>query len=502
MMRSIRSKILVAFAGLGGALLAMTLFSWADLRFVERQIGAARQIDGLREQIQEMRRHEKNALLYRLADERQAAVHLATLQLEALKRFLPTHPEANPALSRFADPALIAALRQDLMAYRELVGELAAEPPLGAASATETPGAQASEDELRRVGHRLSSRIDELAATAAERLGQALGASQRAQLYFALSVLAVAFVVAVMLVRVVARPLRELERNLKPLAEGRFDSLPAVSDDREMVSLTRALSRMLEELERRRRQVLQAEKLASLGVLAAGVAHELNNPLGNVSAAAQILREELGELPVERRQWLNQIDTEVVRAQVIVQRLLDYAQRKPQAGEPVSLSDVVESALILLRAQFPAAATVALEIPGTIRVVADRQRLQQVFINLIGNALASTVRGVSPRVRVIAAAGTPWAPEADAFVVGVLPLGSPCVTVCVSDDGAGIPRPLWPRVFDPFFTTREPGQGVGLGLFVVAEIVQESGGSIAVDASDFGGARFCLAFPAQGKPPA
>jgi signal transduction histidine kinase len=499
MMHSIRSKILVAFAGLGGALLAMTLFSWADLRFVERQIGAARQIDGLREQIQEMRRHEKNALLYRQADEARAAVQLASRQLEALNRFLPTGPEVNPALSRFADPASVAALRHDLLAYRELVGQLAADPPVAAANA---PAARSAEDELRRVGHRLSTRIDDLAATAAERLGQALGASQRAQLYFALSVLAVAFIVAVMLVRVVARPLRELERNLKPLAEGRFDSLPAVSDDREMVSLTQALSRMLDELERRRRQVLQAEKLASLGVLAAGVAHELNNPLGNVSAAAQILREELGVLPVERSQWLNQIDTEVVRAQGIVQRLLDYAQRKPQASDPVVLAEVVGSALSLLGAQFPAAATVALEIPGAIRVLADRQRLQQVFINLIGNALASTVRGVSPRVRVIGAADTPWAPAADAFVVGVLPLGSRCVTVCVSDDGAGIPRQLWPRVFDPFFTTREPGQGVGLGLFVVAEIVQESGGSIAVDASDFGGARFCLAFPAQGKTPA
>lgn len=494
MMHSIRSKILVAFAGLGGALLAMTLFSWADLRFVERQIGAARQIDGLREQIQEMRRHEKNALLYRQADERQAAVELAGLQLAALNLFEPSSAQANPVLSRFADPAAIAALRQDLLAYRELVGQLAAALPT-----VTTPGDPTSEEELRRVGHRLSTRMDEMAATAAEKLGQALGASQRAQLYFALSVLAVAFVVAVMLVRVVARPLRELERNLKPLAEGRFDSLPAVSDDREMVSLTQALTRMLDELERRRRQVLQAEKLASLGVLAAGVAHELNNPLGNVSAAAQILREELGALPVERRQWLTQIDTEVVRAQVIVQRLLDYAQRKPQASDPVVLAEVVGSALTLLRAQFPAAASVALEIPGAIRVVADRQRLQQVFINLIGNALASTVRGVSPRVRVVAAADTPWAPEAGAFVVGLLPLGSPCVTVCVSDDGAGIPRPLWPRVFDPFFTTREPGQGVGLGLFVVAEIVQESGGSIAVDASDFGGARFCLAFPAAGK---
>lgn len=496
MMHSIRSKILVAFVGLGGALLAMTLFSWADLSFVERQIGAARQIDGLREQIQEMRRHEKNALLYRQPDEARAAVLLAGQQLAALDRFDPADVPANPVLSRFADAASIAALRQDLLAYRELVGRL-----VGDLAAVARPGDPAGEEELRRVGHRLSTRIDQMAAVAAEKLGQALGASQRAQIYFALGMLAVAFVVAVMLVRVVARPLRELERNLKPLAEGRFDSLPAVSGDREMVSLTQALTRMLDELERRRRQVLQAEKLASLGVLAAGVAHELNNPLGNVSAAAQILREDLGQLPVERGQWLTQIDTEVVRAQVIVQRLLDYAQRKPQASDPVALADVVGSALTLLRAQFPAAATVALEIPATIRVLADRQRLQQVFINLIGNALASTVRGVSPRVRVVAADDTAWAPAADAFVVGLLPLGSACVTVCVSDDGAGIPRPLWPRVFEPFFTTREPGQGVGLGLFVVAEIVQESGGSIAVDASDFGGARFCLAFPGKGNLP-
>lgn len=493
MMNSIRSKILVAFAGLGGALLATTLFSWADMRFVEQQVAAARLIDGLREQTQEMRRHEKNALLYRQADERQAAERLAVQLLAVVE---PAGGQPSPALSRFADPALIEKLARDLRTYRALVSR----PPAGFPAVSAGGHVTSSdEEELRDVGHRLSGAMDDLAARAAGQLSEALQASQRALLIFALSVLAIAFIVAVMLVRVVARPLRELERNLKPLAEGRFDSLPAVSNDREMLSLTRALSRMFDELERRRRQVLQSEKLASLGVLAAGVAHELNNPLGNVSAAAQILREELGDLPVERRQWLAQIDTEIVRAQEIVQRLLDYAQRRPQANQAVVLARVVQSALTLLRAQFPAAAAVDLRIPQELVVAADPQRLQQVFINLIGNALASTVRGVSPRVSV-AAASSPayaggWAPAADAFVVGVLPVGAACVTVCVSDDGAGIPRALWSRVFDPFFTTREPGKGVGLGLFVVAEIVQECGGSIAVDAADSGGARFCMVFP-------
>lgn len=491
-MPSIRSKILAAFLGLGGALIAMSWFSWADLRFLEQQVRVVRMIDGLRERAQEMRRHEKNALLYRQADEGASALALADALRAGLRAIDPADPTWRPALGPYAEAAALDALRQDVESYRGRIGALQLALP-GAGSAA---GGRSGDDALRTVGHRISGSMDALANAASTQLASALASSQRALLLFAATVLAIALVVAAVLARAVVRPLRELERNLKPLAEGRFDTLPVVSDDREMVSLIGALSRLFEELEQRRRRALQAEKLAALGVLAAGVAHELNNPLGNVSAAAQILREEAGALSIDQTQWFAQIDAEILRAQGIVQRLLDYAQRQPGPLGRVPLAEVVRQALALLRARFPAAATVRVDISDEVAVTADRQRLQQAFINLIGNALASPREGLAPRVSVSAtAAGAVWPPSPTAFVVGALEAPGPGVTVCVCDEGPGIPRHLWSRVFDPFFTTREPGKGVGLGLFVVAEIVQESGGAVAVDASPGGGARFCLAFP-------
>ena len=491
-MSSIRSKILLAFAALSSALLVMTLFSWADLRFVEQQVHAARLIDGLREQTQEMRRHEKNALLYHQAHELPAAQGLALRQIETLAALNPSGTAGPPELSRADTHNSLAALRLDLQTYGALMQGLSstmADPQTSATTAAAEP--------LRQVGQRLSTRTDQLATQANSQLTAALRASQQALLLAALTVLLFTAGIAIVLVRVVVQPLRNLERQLKPLAQGKFGQLPAVSNDREMLSLTQALSRMFDELESRRRQLLQAEKLASLGVLAAGVAHELNNPLGNVSAAAQILREELPGLSPAHAQWLGQIDAEVLRAQGIVQRLLDYAQHRPHAPTLalVNLQDTVQSAITLLRSRFAAASSIDVDIAPALGVVADRQRLQQVFINLIGNALGSIAPSAVPQIQ-ISAECTAWRPSAEAFVVGFLPSAALCILVCVLDNGPGIPRENWSRIFDPFFTTKEPGQGVGLGLFIVAEVIQEYGGSIAINANPTGGASICIALPA------
>lgn len=489
-MDSIRSKILFAYFGLATGLVAVALFAWADLRFVERTIAQGSRIAVLREHAGEMRRHEKNTLLYRLADERDQA-------LERADRLRVALAATDTTAGGLLDVATRQALHGELDDYRQLISRIDTVTPAGRPAGRT---AQATESALRAVGHRISAQIDQLAERGNTALAAALETARRALLFFVSVVLLLALLVAFSLIRAVVRPLRQLERNLRPLAEGRFDALPQVSADREMVSLVHALRRMFDELEQRRRQVLQSEKLASLGVLAAGVAHELNNPLGNISAAAQILQEEAARPePSDLGIWTRQIDAEALRAQAIVRTLLDYAQRPPLVAGPVRLDAVIDKALQLLRSRFPAVAAVELDLAAEAEVNADPQRLQQVFINLLGNALAMDRAPATLQVRIEGrlgrAAPPDWPPSPDAFVVGALPPGQALLRVAVSDNGPGIAPELWPRIFDPFFTTREPGQGVGLGLFVVVEILQEHGAAIAVDRSPSGGARFCLAFP-------
>lgn len=514
-MHSIRSKILLAYFGLAAGLIAIALFAWADLRFVEQKIAQGQRFEVLRDHVQEMRRHEKNTLLYRLPEEKQLALDLADRAGSSADALSPMGAAGDAVLSDSQHLALVAELNE----YRRGLSEIS----VGTTLSTHAPAADVdSENALRQVGHRISTRIDTLADNGATQLRRALKTSQDALLIFASAVLSLALIVAFSLIRAVVRPLRELERNLKPLAEGRFDALPEVSGDREMVSLVKALKRMLDELDRRRRQVLQSEKLASLGVLAAGVAHELNNPLGNISAAAQILQEEIERPnPARLRVWTQQIDAESTRAQNIVRTLLDYAQRKTPMHSAVNLCTVIEKSLALLRNQFPAVGTLQIDIPANAQVMADPQRLQQVFINLIANALSALsaldqedaphLSNTRPDVtsikvtitgREMAATIKDWPPSPNAYVIGATPPDTPLFIVCVCDDGPGIPAEHWPKVFDPFFTTRDPGRGIGLGLFIVAEIMQEQGASISVDQAPAGGARFCLAFPALQANPA
>jgi signal transduction histidine kinase len=274
-----------------------------------------------------------------------------------------------------------------------------------------------------------------------------------------------------------------------------------VSRDREIVSFTAALNRMLEELELHRRQVLQSEKLAALGTLASGVAHELNNPLGNISGACQILMEELdglATLPADTRtalvEWLAQIDDETERARRIVRTLLDYSRKPVREGASCLLGEVLEKSLLLLRQRLPGEDCVRLDLPPDLRVCADPQRLQQVFINLIQNALDAGGASVHVTIRAGQAGPADWPPAGAGLVVGA-EAGRSAVLITVEDDGPGIPAERLDHIFDPFFTTRDPGEGTGLGLYIVGEIVQEQGGAIAVASPPSGGVCFSLWLP-------
>ena len=142
---------------------------------------------------------------------------------------------------------------------------------------------------------------------------------------------------------------------------------------------------MLRELDTRRRRMLQAEKLASLGVLVAGVAHELNNPLANISSSCQLLLEELESAnPEQLATWLRQIDGETERARQIVLALLEFGRQRELSLEPVRLVELFDKTRMLLGSNLRScAAQLDIEVPDDLVVHADPHRLQQVFINLV-----------------------------------------------------------------------------------------------------------------------
>jgi two-component system, NtrC family, sensor kinase len=230
------------------------------------------------------------------------------------------------------------------------------------------------------------------------------------------------------------------------------------------------------------RELASTERLAAIGRLAGGVAHEINNPLGSILAFAQImLRQTVTE--AERKEYLADIEESALRCKVIVDSLLRFS-RQASGTERRSLlvNDVVRDAVRAFGAREPERAHPARLALGerVPPVLGDAGQLQQVVTHLLSNALDSGGR----RGEVEIATST----------------DTDDVVIVVRDRGAGIPEENLQRLYEPFFTTKEEGKGRGLGLAVVYAIVKEHGGKIVARNRDGGGAEFCVTLPAALDP--
>src|SRR5437870_3927077 len=245
---------------------------------------------------------------------------------------------------------------------------------------------------------------------------------------------------------------------------------------------TAEMQRREQELRDKQEQLVQAGKLATLGELTTGVAHELNNPLNNtglfVGNAVDLL--ELGGTdtgPIVRA--LRQALQQVGKATEIISHLRTFGRAAPVSREPISLRQVIERSLALMREQLRLREIeVTADLgPAEPVVVGNPIQLEQVFLNLLTNARDAVADAPRKAIRISGA------------------VGAATVAVAVADTGPGIPPGLERRIFDPFFTTKEVGQGTGLGLSITYGIVKEHGGTISVVSQPGEGATFLLQLP-------
>lgn len=209
-------------------------------------------------------------------------------------------------------------------------------------------------------------------------------------------------------------------------------------------------------------QLLHAEKLATVGGLSAGIAHEIGTPLGVVRGRAEYLMRKLGE-DHPQTPSLRTIIEQIDRVSRIIRELLDFARPRPMTGRPVRLPVVAERVRELLAIEFERSdLSLTFELPTSLPpLAADEDQLQQVLVNLLINARDASSGGSTVFVSAEAADGA--------------------VVLEVRDEGPGIPPEYLHRVFDPFFTTKKRGQGTGLGLSVVSQIVRSHNGEVAID---------------------
>lgn len=476
-MRSLQGKIVLVYLALATLAVGLLLLALVELQLITDKVRSGSQVAEFFDTTLEFRRFEKNHFLYgQVRDLEENARYLASARhlLQRNSALFVTLAGAGPA-GRLAD---------DLDKYAGLMAQHG-----------EHPGDEALADRVRVLGKRIVVAAERLATRERQSLSDALDAHRRNLLISVAVVLGLLALAGALLVRSVTRPLKVMEARMQAIAQGQLARLGDDFGERELVGLSAAFNHVLDELERRQHTLVRAEKLASLGTLLSGVAHELNNPLSNISTSAQILIE-AGEVDAEfRQQLLVDIDQETRRAANIVRSLLDYARERDFQRRAVNLSELLDETLRFLKSQRPPGIEVRLEIPTDLGVAADRPRLQQAFLNLIGNAFEAM--GEYGELRIEAQRHVAGSAEAATFPVfsGACRAGSTVVDLTITDSGPGIPEALLARLFDPFFTTKPVGQGSGLGLFIVHQIVEEHGGCIGVENSPEGGARFHIRLP-------
>lgn len=258
------------------------------------------------------------------------------------------------------------------------------------------------------------------------------------------------------------------------------------------------------ERERLQTQLVQSEKLAAIGQLAAGIAHEIRNPLNTIFNALYDLQEIIRDPTEEVAEDITISMEEIKRVQDIINNLLDFARDSEKSIERTSLNDVLRKTLRLVQHDLKNRSIKTKLRLGTIpHVRVGENSLKQILINLVTNAAQSMEGGgtVSIESRLIKKGSPTVRPAGDDPLVPTMiaePPPAPSqghVLLRISDTGTGIPPHVLPNIFNPFFTTKDPGSGTGLGLSVVHSLIRDSGGAIAVESREGHGTTFTIELP-------
>lgn len=332
---------------------------------------------------------------------------------------------------------------------------------------------------LRLAGRHLKEYSESITAKERDLVGRIIVKSKSILLYSFLGVVFFALLFTYLIVSNIGHSLRKVVELTQSIAKGNYEKIAERSPSNEMGAVLRAVNSMAEDLQNREKEILQSKRLASIGILVAGVAHELNNPLNNISMMAQTYMEVYDNLQREQRiDFMNRVEEETERLRVIIKNLLDFSRAKERHLVENETNNVIQKTIALVRnmlnvSNIQLRLDLAEDLPT---IFVDEHQVQQVLVNITTNA--------------IQAMGN----------TGVLSLRSSYladgdeVEIEIRDSGPGIEAKFLDHIFDPFFTTKEEG-GTGLGLWVSYGIIKNHGGNLRVESSADNGTAFFVTLP-------
>ena len=440
---------------------------YAEIHYINQSTLSLERVEDLYNTILEIRRYEKNFLLYQGPDNLAETVRF-------FDRALQIHAGLISKAGSSKNIAILAGLDS---AFKEYSGGLDA---LNQAALETVPG-EAIQELIRGAGKQMVDLSQDLLDQSRNKVAQTARQALRWPIISMGLVLLLFMVGAWLIYRKVVNPLVELERATEKIGRGDFGPIRHTARiESEVDRLVLSFNRMLEELEARQEQIIHTRKIASLGTLVSGVAHELNNPINNIILTVDTL---VGGRKVSEERLATLLDdilTQAIRASGIVKNLLDFSRAETSTTQDVDLAQVLRETVQIAGNQITInKIDLHQAIPSDLALVrGNRQGLQQVFLNLIINAVQAM-------------------PEGGELTVTAEQDRNNRINVRVQDTGGGIPPENLPHIFDPFFTTKEVGQGTGLGLSVSYGIIKKHGGRIDVDSRTGKGSTFTVVIPSK-----
>lgn len=481
---SLRKKILLTFAFFFLISLIVTGVGYYQYFLINKKLHLVENKDTLLNMILEARRYEKNYFITYNRKHLQSALDYVEKSRQNLEHLIEHY-------GSYAQAKNLKGQLDNLKAYRETLAELHA-----LVDGIDAPDLQQKEqarfehfqDKIRSLGREVTEALE--SGLQQERL-TIKRLVQRSRWYLSIFlgiILFFACMTFLFLLLNIDRPLKTIEKAIYKIANGDYRNIPEIRTGDEFERLVDSLNAMLNELGRRSEQLVQNEKMAALGTLTSGVAHELNNPLNNISTSLQIILDELDDGDLQyQRELLYESEGEVVRAQDIVKALLEFSRETEFTRSRESFKTLVENTIKLIQGEVPKDVSISVDVPDAIEADVDARRIQQVLLNLCINAIQA-MENRGGRLTVRAFQGE----DEKGFFFEV------------ADTGQGIDENKLSKIFDPFYSTKDIGKGSGLGLSVSKGIVENHGGWISVTSRPGAGTTFTVYLPfvsdGQGQP--
>lgn len=462
----IENKIILSNVSNIGLIFLIGFFAIQNLNLMLTKLRFIEIADDLNASFLEMRISEKNYFLYH------DATSLADIK-EKINFTINSIDLASKDITRAVGEGNLNTLRSYLKNYSDVLEDVR----------RNISGDGGAETRFRSEGKRLREFSNTMTQLERKKINAIISNSKNVLLYSFIAIVTIAVGVSHFISQKILFSLREIQKLAKSISEGNFNKIEKKVPADEFGLVITAINSMSEELRNREEELIQSKKLSSLGILTAGVAHELTNPLNNISMIAQNYMELYDYMSKENRiELMNKIQGETERMEEIVKNLLDFLKPKEANLKEADINATIRTALKLIQNSIDVAnidVKPAFD-PGLPHVFIDEHQIQQVLVNIMINA----IQAMSPGGRLSISTHSGSDKET--------------VKIDIKDTGKGIPPEFLPHLFDPFFSTKGVG-GTGLGLSVSYGIIKNHKGNIKVESAVGAGTTFTIELPAYKK---